>query len=726
MPVAPRLLSRARPTSTAVGIALLLLVFLAACGTTAETGGTAPIKTDTSATSDAGVDVAQDASSGTGGDASGSDTVADSQGADGGDAAGDQGGKPDSAGSDSGAGDSGDGGGKTDAGDSQGGKDASDATGGPGSCVGKCGDYDSSSTCNCDAYCMEAGDCCDDFELVCSCATDSDCQAGVGNCGSASCQDGLCESTTKKCNDSNDCTADSCDPATGNCVSTPMANGTSCDNVGCKEGTCTAGSCKAGGNAPDGDYCDDGDPCSDDDECTGGTCKGLTPTDCDDYDECTADSCAAGAGCVNKPVSNGAACDDGDACTSGDSCQLGNCDGKAMAEGSPCDDGDACTLNDACTGGTCDGLQAKPGTPCDDEDPCTVQDVCTSAYCSGDYNDCEDGNPCSDDQCDSATGQCLNEPLKEGAKCDDDNDCTSATVCTGGSCLGTADPDGSACNDGNDCTDQEKCAQGQCLGQADPTAEGYSCDDGNGCTGNEVCATGVCIGVADVSVCDDDDPCTLDSCTNVFGNSLCSHTAAAKGASCDDGDPCTLGESCQAGKCLGGAGNCSAVWTDAVDCGSEAKWTLSPASAGQVGWAIDGTPNPPAPHSGACSLNFNNGKDFSDGKQVKGEATLKAQALAAGGDYVLSVWSWHDGESSKSYDKRRIQVSVNGLVFTPVVDQLLDNSAPAKTWTEIKLSLPGVAGKSVQVRFAFDSVDGTSNSGAGWFVDDLAILKVSK
>ncbi|MBM4398401.1 MAG: hypothetical protein FJ087_22260, partial [Deltaproteobacteria bacterium] len=45
--------------------------------------------------------------------------------------------------------------------------------------------------------------------------------------------------------------------------------------------------------------------------------------------------------------------------------------------------------------------------------------------------------------------------------------------------------------------------------------------------------------------CDDEDPCTADSCDPKKG---CVH-AAASGAPCEDGDPCTLGDFCEAGKC---------------------------------------------------------------------------------------------------------------------------------------------------------------------------------
>src|SRR5882672_9819753 len=83
----------------------------------------------------------------------------------------------------------------------------------------------------------------------------------------------------------------------------------------------------------------------------------------------------------------------------------------APAQGCPpCDDGNACTT-DACDEAT--GV-------------CTHQDVV-----------CDDGNACTTDSCDPATG-CTTTPVAAGTACDDANTCTSDDVCDGaGLCVGT-------------------------------------------------------------------------------------------------------------------------------------------------------------------------------------------------------------------------------------------------------------------------------------------------
>jgi hypothetical protein len=93
--------------------------------------------------------------------------------------------------------------------------------------------------------------------------------------------------------DDNECTDDSCDPATG---AVNLAN-----------------------TAP----CDDGSLCTTVDTCAGGACQGGSPLDVDDSNFCTDDSCDPLIGAVY--ANNSASCDDGDACTDGDVCSAGVC-----------------------------------------------------------------------------------------------------------------------------------------------------------------------------------------------------------------------------------------------------------------------------------------------------------------------------------------------------------------------------------------------------------------
>jgi hypothetical protein len=199
------------------------------------------------------------------------------------------------------------------------------------------------------------------------------------------------------CDDSNECTADSCDEGTG-CLHENLETD-----------------------------CDDQDACTGIGRCAGGECRSGPAIDCDDGNPCTDDSCDSLTGCSN--THNEADCDDLDACTTADRCGAGVCRGGPALE---CDDGNPCT-DDACEaarGCVNDANQA----PCEDGDACTVSDTCSGAVCQpGPGVVCDDGNPCTTDSCDSAAG-CVTVDNED--TCDDGLACTLGDTCAGGLCSG--------------------------------------------------------------------------------------------------------------------------------------------------------------------------------------------------------------------------------------------------------------------------------------------------
>ena len=228
----------------------------------------------------------------------------------------------------------------------------------------------------------------------------------------------ICTSDTD-CDDGNPCTLDACSPATGQCHYAP---------------------------APNGQPCDDANPCTIGNTCQSGVCG--QPINCNDGNPCTTDSCNPATGaCVNTAV----ACDDGNPCTA-DSCSpvTGGCVFAPMP-GAACNDGNSCTIGDACV--------LTPGSPI--------------PTCQGNPK-CADGDPCTSDLCDPATGACLNQPIQ----CDDGNPCTT-DACVGGTCVSS--PIMGACSDGNLCTAGDTCVAGP-TGAPSCTGAPVNCDDGNACT----------------------------------------------------------------------------------------------------------------------------------------------------------------------------------------------------------------------------------------------------
>jgi len=353
-------------------------------------------------------------------------------------------------------------------------------------------------------------------------------------CVTWACQEGQCGQVyVMPCDDGNPCTDDGCYPGSG-CVH--KSNHEPCDDGdACTVGDqCAADACVPGEPAA----CSDGNPCTDDPcdaiagcfhlvnkgtcqagdkcapigECEKGECVNLVPVDCDDQNPCTQDSCLPDLGCVNLPV-DGVPCDDLTACTVEDSCIKGQCHGKPL----DCDDKNVCT-DDACD--QVKGCSHIPNTAvCEDGNLCSTGDVCKLGKClPGTAAKCDDANPCTKDSCDSKTG-CVHQPLSGGQ-----------------------------CNDNNPCTLWDNCKDGVCAG-----FQIKKCDDGVACTSDSCDANGNCVYKPSDAACDDKNACTTDSC-NV--NSGCVHTPVLAGV-CDDGNACTSGDVCVAGKCLGGAKDCT-------------------------------------------------------------------------------------------------------------------------------------------------------------------------
>ncbi|MBM4353921.1 MAG: hypothetical protein FJ109_09015 [Deltaproteobacteria bacterium] len=357
------------------------------------------------------------------------------------------------------------------------------------------------------------------------------------------CKGGTCAwASLVDCDDSNPCTTDSCDPLQG-CVhktnAAPCNDGNLC-TIGdtCSQGKCSSpvqmkcddsnpctddfcdpmAGCQ---HAPNQAQCNDGNPCTVGDQCAAGLCKGSQAVDCDDDNVCTTDSCDPLQGCIHK--TNTAPCNDGNVCTMQDACDSGACKGGALV---------ACGDDNPCTDDFCDpalGCQHKPNTaPCEDGNKCTVDDVCGAAACKpGKAAVCMDGNVCTDDGCNPVTG-CVYTPNSSG--CDDGNLCTKSDKCIDGQCKAG---DAVVCDDKNLCTDDSCSPANGCIFL--PNA--VPCNDGNVCTVGDTCSNGGCTSGPALN-CDDGNACTTDSCQPANG---CIHTPLPEGADCGGGKVCANG-----------------------------------------------------------------------------------------------------------------------------------------------------------------------------------------
>lgn len=384
------------------------------------------------------------------------------------------------------------------------------------------------------------------------------------------CNAGACAGVAADCDDNNPCTKDQCHPVTGKC-GYAINDGQACDDGdacsaddACKGNECVGGtpkSCPAGAQctvglcdkttgqcttspAADGGTCEDGDPCTVKDTCAAGKCVGGSAKECSTTNPCLGGSCDPQSGnCVTSPAGDGTACDDANKCTQGDVCKTGACAGTPVL----CDDSNLCTDD------TCDlaaGCTTTNNTaPCDDTKPCTTKDSCVGGVCvAGPDKDCDDGNACTKDSCDASTGTCLHDGAGlKGSACSDGDSCTVSDTCdnTGKCAPGTA----KSCDDNKPCT-ADTCdpKTGVCAHPQAPS--GAACDDGSYCTIGDKCdAKGSCAAGKTVS-CVDNNACTVDGCDSKTGQ--CIFQPFPDNATCDDGDLCSQNDSCKQGKCVAG------------------------------------------------------------------------------------------------------------------------------------------------------------------------------
>lgn len=473
-----------------------------------------------------------------------------------------------------------------------------------------------------------------------------------------------CESGTPiDCSDGLNCTDDNCNEETDLCENTPnnsnCDNGTYCDGeeicdpenagadvngcidpiaeIDCNDSiNCTTDSCDENNdtcsNVPDDNFCDDSNPCTTDicsnsEDCTssnvadgtacaysasksnspGGICisgvceKECTQnSDCNDGFSCTSDTCDPTYGyCVYTPVNS--ACDDSNVCNGAETCdpddpgadQTTGCmagndivcppDADPCTDDTSCDpstgcsydvmaDGTECEISpdilEVCISGNCvEGCISD--AQCDDGLTCTT-DICNLAisYCEYTLNDdvCSDPDPCNGEETCSpydqnhnpATGCVDGAPLvcDDGLYCNGTESCVTFTGCVNGNlpdCDDGVDCTTDSCNentdscdnlaDDNNCEDISPCQVGLCDSTegcyTSQLANGIVCDSIPGV--DEICHEGECLVYCETNAdCNDELSCTLDSCDTE--NNVC--VFETDNSVCSDGNACNGAELC--------------------------------------------------------------------------------------------------------------------------------------------------------------------------------------
>lgn len=154
------------------------------------------------------------------------------------------------------------------------------------------------------------------------------------------------------CDDGNPCTRDHFDPLLLDCIHTATLDGCDDGNACTTSDTCVAGRCLGAGVA-----CVDTDPCTRDLCEAASGCVFINDIGaCEDNEPCTAETCDPVTGCGHIPLPDGVPCGAGtNSCLATLQCQAGRCVGMPLPDGAPCTDFLACTVDDRCNNGVCAG-----------------------------------------------------------------------------------------------------------------------------------------------------------------------------------------------------------------------------------------------------------------------------------------------------------------------------------------------------------------------------------
>lgn len=221
----------------------------------------------------------------------------------------------------------------------------------------------------------------------------------------------------------------------------------------------------------------------------------------------------------------------------------GDCNLAGVHEGScvPYEDGNSfCTSN--CASDACpEGFGCKKKSTLEGEDVFAC--VATDGIC-----------PCSDYA--SSAG------LVTGCQISNEFGTCSGNIGCGPGGLSQCDastPAGETCNGVDDdcngltddalCDDENPCTTDSCDGESGCvfTNNNLHCNDGDPCTVDDICKEGACTPGTTVN-CNDGDPCTDDSCDPEEGCIYSDNIAW-----CNDGDLCTKGDFCKGGQCMPGS-----------------------------------------------------------------------------------------------------------------------------------------------------------------------------
>ena len=260
------------------------------------------------------------------------------------------------------------------------------------------------------------------------------------------------------------------------------------------------------------------------------------------------------------------------------------------------------------------------------------------------------------------------------------------------------------------------------------------------------CQTGCCEFDADCPASDPTDPCTTRACVALSdgGGSTCLRTPSSPGAacdactndaSCDDDNPCTEDSCSPSGTCehvsfcclelssyeTSFEGGLSGWYVSDAQPGDNVTWTTSEVSASDGLWAAwlgdpaSGTYEAP----GAVSATLQSPQiELPAATDEEGEVRVR---------FALNLsteWDGFDYDNPAGIDRLKLELVITGqeLIELWSSDEVFGSTQGA--WQDISVSLQPWAAKSVKLRFVFETGDEARNDYAGPRIDDLRVGRV--
>lgn len=119
--------------------------------------------------------------------------------------------------------------------------------------------------------------------------------------------------------------------------------------------------------------------------------------------------------------------------------------------------------------------------------------------------------------------------------------------------------------------------------------------------------------------------------------------------------------------------------------------------------------------------------DYNTGTNNSGTLISSPIVIPAGVNKVIfSFFSWSSTENNTSnntsyaYDKRTVDISDNGGNSWTLGVSVIDSG-----WMKNSIDLKSYIGKTILLRFNFDSIDGVANDYEGWYIDDINIMAIT-